>query len=914
MADGVINFSTALDNQKLEEQMEALKQEISAYEQQIAQLEKEQTAAIKEREAAYKGLQKAQAAYRASEEKAAQLEASEQPLIDQAEQLRAQIAQQQAIAADAKNRWNKGEVGADGEQTRALQQAAALKQAYNEVLSKIQQIDDKIAQANTQTQQQAAAVTAAQTAYDGAAASADSIAAAIESTNAALSGAEEGAGQVQDQLNRSAEAAQRVRDKLEEAKGKTEKFGSRLKRMAMNALVFSVVRAALSGLVSQIKSAISANDEASAAFGRLKGALLTLAQPIVSTVIPVLTTLMNVITRVISLIGNLFGKTFFSNAKSAAKSLNEQSKAVSGVGSAAKEASKYLADFDELNVMQDESSSGGGGGGTDSGIDADFDFDTGLVTDKLDEIAIYVAGAALAVGALLTFSGANIPLGLGLMALGALTMAAEIKENWGCMPENIQNALNTTLLILGVGALAIGAILTFTGANLPLGIGLMVLGAASLAAMVAINWGSIPELLQGPVGAVVAILSAAMLVIGAVLTFSGPGHLALGIGLMAAGAVGLATEAALNWDTIIEALQGPVGAVVAMLSGVLLVTGAILTFSGPGHLALGIGLMAAGAVGLATEAVLNWDTIKTALQGPIGAITAAVSAALLVIGAVLTFSGPGHLALGIGLMAAGAAGLATVAALNWDTITEALQGPIGAITAIVSGALIVLGAVLCFTGAALPLGIGMLIAGGAGLATVVALNWNFITEKIAEVWENVKTFWNNNIKPIFTVAWWLEKFDTFKQALEQKCRDAVNAGIGLFNSFIRWINAKMTFSWGSFEAFGQTVIPAGSLQLVNIPEIPLLAQGAVIPPNREFLAVLGDQSHGTNIEAPLETIKQAVAEVNGGLSNDLLREQNELLREILGQCGVYLDGRKVTEYITQQQRQQARAIGGAYVY
>ena len=911
MADGVINFSTALDNQKLEEQLEALKQEISAYEQQIAQLEKEQTAAIKEREAAYKGLQKAQAAYRASEEKAAQLEASEQPLIDQAEQLRAQIAQQQAIAADAKNRWNKGEVGADGEQTRALQQAAALKQAYNEVLSKIQQIDDKIAQANTQTQQQAAAVTAAQTAYDGAAANADSIAAAIESTNAALSGAEEGAGQVQDQLNRSAEAAQRVRDKLEEAKGKTEKFGSRLKRMAMNALVFSVVRAALSGLVSQIKSAISANDEASAAFGRLKGALLTLVQPIVSTVIPVLTTLMNVITRVISLIGNLFGKTFFSNAKSAAKSLNEQSKAVSGVGSAAKEASKYLADFDELNVMQDESSSGGGGGGTDSGIDADFDFDTGLVTDKLDEIAIYVAGAALAVGALLTFSGANIPLGLGLMALGALTMAAEIKENWGCMPENIQNALNTTLLILGVGALAIGAILTFTGANLPLGIGLMVLGAASLAAMVAINWSSIPELLQGPVGAVVAILSAAMLVIGAVLTFSGA-NLLLGIGLMAVGAAGLAAEAALNWDTIIEALQGPVGAVVAMLSGALLVAGALLTFSGV-NLPLGIGLMAAGAVGLATEAVLNWDTIKTALQGPIGKITAAVSAALLVIGAVLTFTGAA-LPLGIGLMAAGAAGLATVAALNWDTITEALQGPIGAITAIVSGALIVLGAVLCFTGAALPLGIGMLIAGGAGLATVVALNWNFITEKIAEVWENVKTFWNNNIKPIFTVAWWLEKFDTFKQALEQKCRDAVNAGIGLFNSFIRWINAKMTFSWGSFEAFGQTVIPAGSLQLVNIPEIPLLAQGAVIPPNREFLAVLGDQSHGTNIEAPLETIKQAVAEVNGGLSNDLLREQNELLREILGQCGVYLDGRKVTEYITQQQRQQARAIGGAYVY
>ena len=52
----------------------------------------------------------------------------------------------------------------------------------------------------------------------------------------------------------------------------------------------------------------------------------------------------------------------------------------------------------------------------------------------------------------------------------------------------------------------------------------------------------------------------------------------------------------------------------------------------------------------------------------------------------------------------------------------------------------------------------------------------------------------------------------------------------------------------------------------NIPKIPKLklprlAQGAVIPPNREFLAVLGDQKRGTNIEAPLDTIKQAVAEV-----------------------------------------------------
>ena len=48
---------------------------------------------------------------------------------------------------------------------------------------------------------------------------------------------------------------------------------------------------------------------------------------------------------------------------------------------------------------------------------------------------------------------------------------------------------------------------------------------------------------------------------------------------------------------------------------------------------------------------------------------------------------------------------------------------------------------------------------------------------------------------------------------------------------------------------------------LTAPQIPYLAQGAVIPPNREFMAVLGDQSHGTNVEAPLATIQQAVAAV-----------------------------------------------------
>ena len=54
------------------------------------------------------------------------------------------------------------------------------------------------------------------------------------------------------------------------------------------------------------------------------------------------------------------------------------------------------------------------------------------------------------------------------------------------------------------------------------------------------------------------------------------------------------------------------------------------------------------------------------------------------------------------------------------------------------------------------------------------------------------------------------------------------------------------------------------------PQIPYLATGAVIPPRAPFMAVLGDQKNGTNIEAPLDTIKQAVSDVIGEGSIEVL--------------------------------------------
>ena len=290
--------------------------------------------------------------------------------------------------------------------------------------------------------------------------------------------------------------------------------------------------------------------------------------------------------------------------------------------------------------------------------------------------------------------------------------------------------------------------------------------------------------------------------------------------------------------------------------------GIIMLFAG--HISpLSIGLVVAGAVGLASTVAINWNAIVTALQGPIGKIVAIVSGALLVLGAILTFSGA-NIILGIGLMIAGAAGLATTAAINWDSIVSAMQGSVGKIVAIISGALLVIGIILLFTGVGIPLGLGLILAGAVGLATTVAFNWNSIVDSIKDVWGKIKEFWNRHIAKWFTKEHWLKLAKNIGNGLIGGIEGAINGVISMFETMLNWIVGglnKISFNvpdWvpglgGKTFGFNLAKVQFGRVS------IPRLAKGAVIPPNREFMAVLGDQKHGTNIEAPLTTIQEAVA-------------------------------------------------------
>lgn len=619
----------------------------------------------------------------------------------------------------------------------------------------------------------------------------------VKADTAKLEEMQSKAGELAGQLAGAGKSTKGMSEAAEAAQQRIGKMSKHIATLARRVLVFSLITAALRKIKNYMWEVIQTNDEAMAAVARLKGALMTLAQPIINVVIPAFTLMVNVITRIVNaisrLVSLLFGTTIQKSAQGA-KALNDQKKSIEGVGKAAKDASKYLAGFDELNVMDDQSNSDSGGGlgvDTSGGIAPDF---TGQISDSLSAVVELFTGAALlGLGAILTFSGANIPLGLALMALGAIAIWDSVTENWDAIKEMLQGtALGMAALITGLVLVVLGILLAFSGVSIPVGLGLILAGAAVLAPAVAANWDTLkPQILQ--------------------------------------------------------------------------VCSELLTIGTP---------------------------------------------LLLAIGLTLTLTGV-NLPLGIGLLVAGAAGLAAIAALNWDSIVTALQGPIGKVAAIAGASLLVLGIILLFTGVGIPLGLGLILAGGASLAAAIAPNWDFIKDKISGMWGNIKNWWNTNVAKFFTKEWWSNLGRKVIDGLLSGLRNAWNAIVSWVQGAVDWISNAFssvvnfftggggTSTQGSFS--GQSAVNMQAMPALRAVDVPALARGAVIPPNREFMAVLGDQKHGTNIEAPADLIRQIFREESGNSGGDIVIRFTGELAQL---------ARVLTPEITRQQRQNQRAWGG----
>lgn len=556
----------------------------------------------------------------------------------------------------------------------------------------------------------------------------------------------------------AAEEEKAAKKKLAAATKGINRFGTRLGSIVSGALVFNLISAGLKNVTEYFGKALKTNDEYARSVAKLKAALLTAFQPIYEFVVPLLIKLLDIATKVSQAIAHVFstlaGKSSGQMAKNA-EALYNQAQATEKVGNAAKKAQKQLAGFDEIQKISANTNDSA----SKNVITPDFsEFAQEDYQSKIEEVVVWTSLALLGLGAVLAFSGINIPLGIALMALGA---------------------------------------------------------------------------------------------------------------------AGLATEIATNWNAVKDALDGQAGLIFGIISGAFLVLGAILAFSGA-NIPLGIGLMAFGAIGLGTTVAANWNTISNALKGPIGGIVAIVSGALLVLGAVLAFTGAA-LPLGIGLMVSGAAGLATTAALNWDIVKVKINAVLAGILAILSGAGIVLGILLCLTGVGLGLGLALIFAGLKG----------------------TQAAWNLDDNPVTRFV-----------------KNMANGIIGIVNKVIDAVNSLFHIKFKGLNIGGVQIIPEINTKLISIPKIPLLAQGAVIPPNKEFMAILGDQRHGTNIEAPLSTIQEAVALVMQDFAAENMAGHEatvgvlrQILSAVLGiEIGDDVIGRAAARYNTEK----AIAEGGRW--
>ena len=630
--------------------------------------------------------------------------------------------------------------------------------------------------------------------------------------------------------------------------------------------------------------------------------------PALNAILPYAIAVVQVIREIANALANLAGFKLtdvdYSGVNSAAVGAGSLADNLDDAAGAAKKLKQYTAGFDELNVFAPNTGSGSGAGAGGAG---GFDFDLPtydflgdavqtrigeikkMIEDTLAEITTIVSGFMLAVGAILVVTGVNIPLGVGLMAAGAVGLAATVGLNWTAMSSELASTLALITGVVGGFLLALGAIMAFSGANLPLGIALMALGGASLVTAAVINWHNSDQHLTDALTTLTGVLAGASLAVGAMLAFTGVAT-GLGIALMAIGAVTLVSAAALNWNSIPDALASPLSRVGLLVSGATLALGAILAFSG--CMPLGIALMAIGATSLVSVMALNWNGLSDEIQNVIAIITTVVSVAFLAIGAALAFSGA-NIPLGLALLAAGAVTMGTAIMPNWNDLSDNVQQKISMITTVVGGALLAVGAILALSGVALPLGLGLMAAGALSLGAVATLNWDFVVNSIKKVVSVITGILSGALIVLGVLlclsgagvglglavlaaglslsyaAWTLDD-----NPITRFVRQMANSIIGLVNGVIDAINDMFHIQFNGLSVMGITLIPAFDIRLVDIPHIPFFEDGGFPNEGQLFIAreagaemvgAMGRRTAVANNDQIVEGISAGVSIANDGV-------------------------------------------------
>lgn len=725
--------------------------------------------------------------------------------------------------------------------------------------------------------------------------------------------------------------------------------------------------------------------------------------PILVKVMPWLQAFVSLLTEAIVLVAGFFGVEIQPiDPKSWGKSEN----AIRGVGEAGVDASKGLdkatqaakdlknatLGIDELNVISPPaptSSAGGSGvgvgGGGFEGLDIGSLWDDSIfekvqfevekiketLKEALKSITVVISGFAMAVGTILVVSGANIPMGLALMALGAVGLVSTIVANWDGMSTQLAKTLTAITSVLGGFLLAIGAVLAFGGVNLPLGIALMAVGAVSLATAATINWKFLNGEMDSTLSVLTGIVSGALLALGALFAFTGVG-VGLGIALMVAGAVGLAATVALNWDSMPVKVKKVIGEITKIVSAAAIAIGAVLAFSGA-NIPLGLGLMVAGAIGLVAAENLNWDSTTGQVNKTLNTLTTFVSAAALGIGALLAFSGVG-LPLGIALMAMGAVGLVASVTPNWNIITTKVKDAFNKVKEWVQTyGLLVLGVLLCITGVGIPAGVALIKNGlsvktssgstvGDDLLKTIKDKWNGVKKwwdskpalqevstKIADIkakvsgaWSKAKDWWNKskgslsytptigNIRDKLSSAWssakkwWSDNKGSLSYtpsigSIKDKLSSAWNTAKTWWNKNVKLSIPSLTFNV-TYTTKGLGTIKKAIVNALGLPGWPKLSfaedggifnMGSLIWAGEAGAEIVANAGGGKTGVMNVNQMQEAVRE---GVYSAVVAAMRASQTNGGQSVNVYLDGKQLVSTIEKRQHERGAAVMGRQVF
>jgi hypothetical protein len=178
------------------------------------------------------------------------------------------------------------------------------------------------------------------------------------------------------------------------------------------------------------------------------------------------------------------------------------------------------------------------------------------------------------------------------------------------------------------------------------------------------------------------------------------------------------------------------------------------------------------------------------------------------------------------------------------------------------------------------------------LKTIAQAAWSDIQRLATIAWNVVKAVWNvasswfkttviDPLKNGFKVAldWIKDKFTNIFDAVKNTVKNVINGIIGFINAMIRGVTSginaivravnSLSFKVPNNKMFGEYAGTSLGFNLsqVSTPQIPYLAKGGVIPPNSEFLAVLGDNKSQKEILAPEGLIRQIIQEEMGSMGN-----------------------------------------------